>query len=88
MVDYKDQKAINGTVVLAKVIHKAVTNIFLTAQSKNGKPWTFINTTLDMCELMEEANRIKFGFPNMLLKQLKDTVQNWPNKCPFKMVGY
>lgn len=82
----KNRKYINGFSIPAIDLHQFMFQGQLKVLQKNGRNVTLFNRTLDGCESLAQVNAKSLNIPNLLFKDVRNTMKNAPSKCPWEKV--
>lgn len=81
-----NRKKFNGSFIPACDIDQGLLIVTFSGLLKNGRSFNAFNTTYDVCEFVEQQFGRGLTFSNLLLKDVRKALKNFPSKCPIKKV--
>lgn len=86
MITIENRHAFNGSIIPAVDFFEIYVSGILKMRRRNGPNLSLFNVTVDGCDLLNKSFKKSLSMINFVIKTLRDSLKNLPEKCPWKKV--
>lgn len=79
--------AINGSFVFAEDINEFQISNRIVSRKLNGRYWQLYNVSINGCHLLDNSMGKRNPIFDVVMKEVRKSIRNLPNRCPMKKVG-